>query len=87
MIYEFMPILYIVIGCFAVSTLPEAMGKLSGMLLISAALIIIRLRLKYRLEKAQYIEELLDKMLENQRNFRKTDMLNRRHEPESIQES
>ena len=87
MVYEFMPMLYIIIGCLAVSSLPEALGKLSGILLITAALIIIRLRLKFRLEKAQYIEEILDKMLENQRNLRKTDILNRRPNPESIQES
>lgn len=84
--YDAMPILYIIVGCLAASSLPEILGKLSGILLITAALIIVRVRLKFRLEKAQFIEEILDNMIENQRQIRKTDMLNRQRDPEGIQE-
>ena len=74
MIYELMPLLYIIIGCAAAINLPEILGKSSGVLLISAALIIIHLRLKFRQEKAEYIEDILNCLLKKQANVRKSDL-------------
>ena len=51
MLYELMPLIYIVIGTGAVIALPDMLGKACGVLLITAALWIIQLRLHYRQQR------------------------------------
>ena len=45
------------------------------MMLILVALFVIRLRLKYRQERAEYVEDDLNSLIKKQKEVRKTDAI------------
>jgi|GEM_PF-6228388 len=57
--YEILPFLYSAGGVAVIILSNESIGKASGILLISAALIVFRLRLEYRKQRAEDAEEEL----------------------------
>jgi hypothetical protein len=63
MLYEIMPLVYIIVGTCAAILLPEELGKASGVLLVSAAIMIIQMRLNYRQKKLDYLELIVEKFV------------------------
>jgi hypothetical protein len=63
MLYEITPLVYIIVGTCATILLPEELGKASGVLLVSAAIMIIQMRLNYRQKKLDYLELIVEKFV------------------------
>jgi multisubunit Na+/H+ antiporter MnhC subunit len=57
--YEVLPFFYSACGVATLILSDETTGKISGLLLISAAMIVFRLRLEYRKRRAEDAEEKL----------------------------
>lgn len=55
-LYDALPYLYTIGGMLALLYSNEAVGRVSGMLLISAAMMIFHLRLQHRTERADLAE-------------------------------
>lgn len=55
-LYDALPYLYTIGGVLALLYSNEAVGRVSGMLLISAAMMIFHLRLQHRTERADLAE-------------------------------
>lgn len=63
MLYEILPLFYVIMGTCAAIMLPELLGKASGVLLVSAAVWIIQMRLNYRQKKLDYLELIVEKFV------------------------